>query len=188
MTKKAMIKTMQTGKYDIFQTPEYAIKPLLKYIPDNVKTIWECCDPNWSLISSILKNNNYNVVSTDITTGFDFLINKPDFEFDMIITNPPYSLKTHFLEKCYEYKKNFALLMPLTALEGVSRHKYYRKYGINILIFDKRVDFIKSKKHGVWFAVGWFIYYENKENNRIFFETLLNKYNKKNNSLPLFYI
>ncbi|MDW7973424.1 MAG: hypothetical protein RMI01_09545, partial [Thermodesulfovibrio sp.] len=86
--KKAMINHVKNEKCDLFQTPPEAVFPILKYIPDNVKTIWECCDPGWSIISSILRDNGYHVISTDKETGFDFLKKKADFHFDMIITNP----------------------------------------------------------------------------------------------------
>lgn len=71
--------------------------------------------------------------------------------FDAIITNPPYSLKDRFLERCYSFGKFFALLMPLTALEGKKRNTLYRKYGINLLVFDRRVEFLQETKRRVWF-------------------------------------
>src|SRR5690606_13775068 len=43
---------------------------------------------------------------------FNFLTDVPDFEFDLILTNPPFSLKEKFYKKCLEYKKSFALLVP----------------------------------------------------------------------------
>ena len=69
----------------------------------------------------MLSSKGYNVIGSDITRGFDFLKNNMEQHFDMIITNPPYSLKDKFIEKCYEYGKPFALLLPLTALEGIKR-------------------------------------------------------------------
>ena len=45
----------------------------------------------------------------------------------MIITNPPYSLKDEFIKKCYEWKKPFCLLLPITALEGKVRGKCLEK-------------------------------------------------------------
>lgn len=54
MMKQAMIKYMQQEKFDEIYTPEYAVKPLLEYIPKNI-TIWECCDFGSSKITQILK-------------------------------------------------------------------------------------------------------------------------------------
>jgi hypothetical protein len=150
--KNAMISYIKQIKNDEYYTPEYAIEPLLKYLPKNI-TIWECTDYGESNITSVLCGGGYNVISTK-KEDFDFLKDDPDFDFDMIITNPPYSLKDEFLKKCYEYKKPFCLLLPITSLEGSNRGNMFRKYGIEIIVFDKRIEFIKGK--GNWFNTSWF--------------------------------
>ena len=61
--KKAMIDYMKKEKNDELYTPEYAIFPLLKYLPKNIK-IWECTDYGESNITKVLKNNGYEVIST----------------------------------------------------------------------------------------------------------------------------
>ena len=150
--KKTLINYIQNEKYDELYTPEYAIKPLLKHIPKNIK-IWECTDYGRSNITKILKENGYEVISTH-KKDFDFLIDKANFEFDMILTNPPYSLKDEFISKCYEYGKPFCLLLPLTSLEGIKRGKMYDKNGIELLVFDKRIDF--NGKGKCWYNTSWF--------------------------------
>ena len=152
--KKAMIDYIKKEKNDELYTPEYAIKPLIKYLPKNIK-IWECTDYGESNITKVLKNNGYEVISTH-KKDFDFLNDETDFEFDMIITNPPYSLKDEFIKKCYEWNKPFCLLLPITALEGKNRGELFRKYGIEVMVFDGRVEFMKKK--GNWFNTSWFCY------------------------------
>lgn len=76
----------------------------------------------------------------------------------MNITNPPYSLKDEFLKKCYEYKKPFALLLPITTLEGVTRNRLFKKYGIELLVFDKRINYMSNKK-SCWFNTSWFCWH-----------------------------
>ena len=153
--KKAMIDYMKKEKNDELYTPEYAIFPLLKYLPKNIK-IWECTDYGESNITKVLKDNGYEVISTH-KKDFDFLNDETDFEFDMIITNPPYSLKDEFIKKCYEYNKPFALLLPLTSLEGINRGKMYRENGIELLVFDRRCNFIyDNAKKSNWFNTSWF--------------------------------
>ena len=142
---------MQKEKNDELYTPEYAIKPLIKYLPKNIK-IWECTDYGSSNITKVLKENGYEVIMTH-KDNFDFLKDKADFEFNMIITNPPYSLKDKFIEKCYEYDKPFCLLLPITALEGIQRGKYWRKYGIDLLVFDKRIEYMNKS---CYFNTSWF--------------------------------
>ena len=89
---------------DELYTPEYAIKPLLKYLPDPC-VVWECTDYGESNITKVLRENGFIVISTN-KEHLDFLKDTPHFHFDMIITNPPYSLKDEFLKKCYEYKNS----------------------------------------------------------------------------------
>ena len=117
--KNALINYMKHDVNDELYTPSYALKPLIKYLPKNI-TIWECTDYGSSNITKILKENGYKVISTH-KTDFNFLTDEPPFEFDMIITNPPFSLKNEFLKKCYDYGKPFALLLPITALESTYR-------------------------------------------------------------------
>lgn len=153
--KKAMIDYMKNEKNDELYTPDYAIKPLLKYLPKN-KIIWECTDFGSSNITKVLKENGFNVISTH-KKDFDFLKDTPDFEFDIIITNPPYSLKDDFLKKCYEYKKPFCLLLPITSLEGIERGKMFRKNSIELLVLDRRCNFIyDNAKKSNWFNTSWF--------------------------------
>ena len=152
--KKAMLDYIKRGVYDELYTPKYAIKPLLKFLPKNIK-IWECTDYRSSNITKILKENGYEVIKTH-KDNFDFLNDKPNFDFDMIITNSPYSLKDEFIKKCYEYKKPFALLLPITSLEGIERGKMFRNKGVEVLVLDKRIDFNGKGKN--WYNTSWFCY------------------------------
>ena len=151
--KQALIDYIKNGPNDELYTPDQAIFPILKYLKPK-STIWECTDFGNSNISKILRNNGFKVISTHIQRNFDFLKDKPVFDFDYIITNPPYSLKNEFLEKCYEYKKPF-LLLPITTLEGIERGKMFKNNGIQILVFNRRLNFMKNKK-SCWFNTSWF--------------------------------
>jgi len=73
------------------------------------------------------------------------------------VTNPPYSIKTKFLKRAFELGKPFAFLLPLTALEGKERGKLYAEYGIQLIIPNKRINFMTgSGKKSVWFQTAWF--------------------------------
>lgn len=149
--KKALIDYMKNEKNDELYTPEYAIKPLLKYLPKNA-VIWECTDFGKSNITKVLRDNGFKVVNTN-KAEIDFLQDNIDFDFDIIITNPPYSLKDKFIQKCYEYGKPFCLLLPITSLEGIERGKLWRKNGIDLLVFDRRNEFMGKS---CYFNTSWF--------------------------------
>lgn len=150
-----MIRYMLNPKYDELYTPKCAIYPLLQYLSKD-KVIWECTDYGASNITKILKENGYKVIATQ-KSEFDFLKDKANFYFDVIITNPPYSLKNEFLERCYEYGKPFALLLPITTLEGIKRGKIFRDYGLELLVLDQRINYMESKNN-VWFNTSWFCF------------------------------
>lgn len=56
---------------DEFYTPEYAIKPILKYIKPN-SIIWCPFDTEDSLFVKKFKEAGHKVVATHINTGTDF--------------------------------------------------------------------------------------------------------------------
>lgn len=161
------------GKSDEYYTPPYAVIPLLEYLPKD-KIIWECTDTSGS-ISSFLKDKGYEVVSTE--DNF-LLYNIP--KGDIIVTNPPYSIKTNFLEHAYELGIPFAFLLPITALEGFKRQEMYRRYGISLILFNKRIQF-RSDQSGAWFATAWFVHGLNLPHDINFFD--LSKINQINQRL-----
>ena len=165
--KKPMIDYMQSVINDNLYTPYGSILPLIRYIKPNQR-IWECCDCGKSKISEVLRDSGHTVYSSDIVNGFNFLKDKPSFDFDMIITNPPYSIKDDFIEMCYEYNKPWALLLPLTALEGVRRGDLFRKFGISVIVFDRRADFTGKGRN--WFNSSWFCWNIIPNNTLIFKE------------------
>lgn len=127
---------------DHFQTPVYAIAPLLKYIKGYV---YECAAGDGNIVN-FLNKNSLGCFGTDIKDGIDFL----EYElhslpqFDLIVTNPPYSLKEKFTRKCYEIGKPFALLMPITIEANLC--EMFDKHGAELIIPYQRIRFITPKQ------------------------------------------
>lgn len=119
---------------DTFETPAYAVELLLPFIPKDYQYIWECAVGN-GRISGKLCENGYVVCGSDIrykqTKNRD---NEIFFNYNFlnwgkekippviddwfmedknvcVITNPPFSIKHLFIEKCLEYNMPFALLI-----------------------------------------------------------------------------
>ena len=145
------------GAFDELYTPEEAVEMILKHIPNEVKTIWECTAIKESKIVKVLRDVGYNVITSHIEDGQDFFKYEPE-NYDMIITNPPYSLKNKFLKRAYDLKKPFMFLLPLTTLEGIERGKMFNKNGIQMLIPNKRFNFKPEKNSGAWFQTSWFCF------------------------------
>lgn len=143
------------GHANDFQTPPEALWPLLPYLKHDW-LIWECSSGKGNLVFE-LNSKGFLTIGTDILTGHDFLTFQPK-EFDCIITNPPFSLKQKFLERAYSLGKPFAFLLPLTTFEGKVRQELFKKYGVEVILFDKRINFEtpSGKGSGSWFATAWF--------------------------------
>ena len=144
------------GRTDEFFTPKYALKPLPPFLKKNW-TVWECAWGKGTLATH-LKEEGFKVIGESYK---DFLkkdlgLNKKGF--DCIITNPPYSKKDEFIKRAFEIGKPFALLMPLTTLEGIKRGALFKKYGLQLIIPNRRINFItpSGKGSGAWFQTAWF--------------------------------
>jgi len=145
-------RKLSSTKYSDLYTPFYATKLIAPYLSGKV---WECACGEGH-ITTVLNHYGLEVVETDIAFGQNFLeIDKP--LGDIIVTNPPFEQKDDFLKHCYELGVPFALLLPLTAIGGVQRGKYFSKYGLELLIPDRRINFIyDNAKKACWFHSAWF--------------------------------
>lgn len=86
-----------------------------------------------------LFGGGYNVIKSHIDEGKDFFEYEPN-SWDVIVSNPPYSIKDSIIERVYELNKPFALLLPLDSLQGQRRYKSF-KNGIQLLSFDCRIGY-----------------------------------------------
>lgn len=151
---RALGHVQRVGGADEFQTPALALEPLLVHIPSGI--VWEPACGKGNLVR-LLESRGREVVATD--KDHDFLSGAVP-GFDVIVTNPPFTLKDAFLERCYDLGKPFALLMPITALEGMKRQALYRKNGLELVLMNRRVNFETPSGNGssAWFATAWFTF------------------------------
>ena len=143
---------MEAGHSDLFGTPPIAIDILMPYLDKNWP-IWEASPGTNSSVTKRLMEHGFEVMEF----GSNFLTSEPN-EYCQIVTNPPYSIKDKFLKHCYELELPFALLLPVTCLEGGYRQSLYRKYGLKLLIPNRRFNFRtpSGRGSGSWFATAWF--------------------------------
>lgn len=138
-------------KLDEVFTPYQALMPLIPYLPKDW-VIWECAFGQGHLAKHLI-NLGYKTIGE----GGDFF--NTNLDCDVLVTNPPYSLKDEFLTRAYQLNIPFAFLLPLTALEGKRRGYLYREKGIQLIIPNKRINFIiPSGKTANWFQTAWFCY------------------------------
>lgn len=126
-------------KNDECYTPKYAVLPIIKYIPKDA-IIWCPFDTENSWYVKVARENGYKVIYSHINNGNDFFKYEPE-NYDVIISNPPFSCKDKVLKRLYELGKPFAILLPLNSLQGGARYDYF-KQGVQLLSFDKRIGFL----------------------------------------------
>ena len=157
---------------DACQTPAYALDPLFPYLIQ-FDTIWEPAAGEGLLRDAFYDYTmkDFQVIDTDLITGNNFFEYEPD-NWDCIVTNPPYSIKYQWLERCYKLDKPFALLLPIETLGAKTAQELFEAHGIEIMLLNKRINFKMPNKGweatGAPFPVAWFTWRLNMGNQLIY--------------------
>lgn len=165
---KAVKMILNSGAFDFYRNP--SIK------------ILEPCVGEGHIIKEVIdyykEKNNIEYTTLDIVDrGFsdtivcDFLNWKFDKKYDLIITNPPYSLATEFVEKSIGGLSNkgyLAMFLKIQFLEGKKREELFKKYPPKyIYVFRNRMatwnngqpkDPETGKKWATTMCHAWFIW------------------------------
>lgn len=146
---KNINKANKTGNkiQDLFETRPQDIEPIIPIInayKDNI--VYDpCC--GLSVFKEVLVANGFNhIIERDLFTT----VEKHDYytsidpEYDILITNPPYSHKKKFLTKAYESGKPFILLLPFDTLTRMSCRQLFLKYGVQVFILPHSITFLHN--------------------------------------------
>lgn len=166
-------KNSKDKKLDLRYTPSYAVTPLLEVLELQKNSfIWEPASGEGDLLESMIDREHLvDFHGTELTKGQDFFdksivpnkFGDPDFhELTGIITNPPYSIKPQWLQRCFEVTKNVALLLPVESLASSKLRTIWESNGgVSILLTDTRIDFRgeneKWYESACNFSSAWFI-------------------------------
>lgn len=129
-----MRKVFSHSNEDEYMTPQYAVDIIKPYIKSGI--VWCPFDKSDSKYVE-----TFNGIYTHIDNGQDFLTYKPDFEFDYIISNPPFSIKNEVIKKCLEYNKPFVLLLPFTMFNSIASIRLLNTFNVQFLMMDRRISF-----------------------------------------------
>ena len=136
-----------SGNNDECYTPDYGVSPILEFIPEG-QVIWCPFDMQESeYVKQISKTNE--VIYSHINNEQDFFIYEPN-HWDMIISNPPFKGKRKIFERALSFHKPFALLMTMTFMNEAAPVQLFEDRGLQLLLFDKRIEFIQpnAKQRG----------------------------------------
>lgn len=128
------------GKNDECMTPHYAVEPILEYIPEG-EIVWCPFDKEDSAFVELISQKT-KVVHSHIDDGQDFFEYEPE-NWDIIISNPPFTNKRLFFERALSFWKPFALIMTNTWLNDAAPKKLFEERELQLLMFDKRIEFIQ---------------------------------------------
>jgi hypothetical protein len=146
------------GPFDDIDTPfsatDYLIPSLRRLDQQFYENlvIWESAIPRDrpSTLGQRLKRHGFTVLGR----SRDFFTVLPAFSYDIIVTNPPFSLKEKWVAHTMTFGKSWALLLPIAAL-GV------RRSNLNVFLSEcqvilppRRIDF--TGKLSPWQYVAWF--------------------------------
>lgn len=116
-TKHALINNSYS---DEWYTPAYVVRTMLKVFPpnagDRILLPFDTAESNFTKIITA----EYDKQA--IWGIQDFLTR--DYEFDYLISNPPYSIKDKIIERCIDLGKPSVLLLPVDTLGGYKDINY----------------------------------------------------------------
>lgn len=128
------------GSNDECMTPDYGVKPIIKYIPKHF-VIWCPFDTIDSQFVKQLTTAGFKVIHSHISEGKDFYNYEPTEHWDCIISNPPFTNKKEIFERALSFNKPFALIMSNTWLNDSAPKKLFKDKDLQLLMFEQRMKF-----------------------------------------------
>lgn len=137
---------------DEYYTPSCLVEILIPYIRKWEKDfmdnngrkpiVWCPFDREESKYVQLLKSNGFNVIYSHIDDGKDFFNYEPK-EWDIVISNPPFSRKLDVMERLHSFGKPFVLLLNMMCInyQEIGESMFRMGTDIQFLIPDKKVSF-----------------------------------------------
>ena len=132
-----------TKKQDEFYTPQYAVAPILKYVPSGSRVLcpFDTSDSNFV---KMLKRHGCSVMHSHIVDGLDFW-KMSGAGFDFVISNPPYSCKGDVLQRLFDWDVPFAMLIGVVGLfESQKRFDMFQNNIFEIMYLSRRVSYFQD--------------------------------------------
>jgi len=144
--------------FDQYETPEWATRALLPHILGGL-VIWEPACGSGKM-SRILNAH----LATDIQAGRDFLQERRPEGINAVITNPPYSTATEFIDHALELMEPVggavAMLLRTDFDHAKSRRRLFAEHPAfaKKLVLTKRIQWFEDSKSSPSFNHAWFIW------------------------------
>ena len=147
------------GKNDECLTPDYGVKPIIKYIPKNA-VVWCPFDKADSEFVKQIRKNGNKVIYSHISNGQDFYTWEPKEHWDCIVSNPPFTAKRQIFERVLSFNKPFALIMSNTWLNDAAPKQLFKEKDLQLLMFEQRMKFLNNGEvqNKITFSSSYFCY------------------------------
>lgn len=141
---------------DDYQTPLWAVHAILPYFAwDDIHTFLEPCKGDGHIFKSLPKG--VKKTWRELSQGRDYLDYDPKTEFDLIITNPPFSLAMDFLERSLGQARTVAYLLRVNWLGSIDRRDFWNlNPPDHMLVLTPRPSFTGGSTDATEYA--WFIW------------------------------
>ncbi len=169
---------------DLYETPEWLTEALIPELAErfddrftrpegHLITTLEPAAGNGAIVRVLERSgligtvDAYDLVAAPNIGQWDFLTAAPEPVYDLIITNPPFSLAQQFIERSMLWRKNeksvVAMLLRVNFLGSRKRAKWLRAMPPGVFVTPKRPQFSKNK-HGKLGSdateYAWFVWQE----------------------------
>ncbi|MGL4950839.1 MAG: hypothetical protein ACRC4M_03360 [Mycoplasma sp.] len=148
------IKSACANVNDELYTPRILVEAIIPELKEKINLIekkkgskaivWLPFDTEYSEFNLVCKEHNLKTICSHITTGQDFFEYEPE-EWDIVVSNPPFSRKLEVFKKLNDLGKPWAMVMNMMALNYQEIGYYFADNPIQMLIVDKRVSFNGSQ-------------------------------------------
>ena len=147
------------GKNDECLTPDYGVRPIIKYIPKDA-IVWCPFDTRESEFVQQIRANGNKVIYSHISNGQDFYTWEPKERWDCIVSNPPFTAKRQIFERALSFNKPFALIMSNTWLNDAAPKQLFKEKDLQLLMFEQRMKFLNNGEvqNKITFSSSYFCY------------------------------
>jgi hypothetical protein len=123
---------------DEWYTDQETVNKAIGILNPNPRSVMMCpFDSEQSLFVQTLNEHGHTVLH-----GMTNFLETGNYQFDYLITNPPFSLKDQVISQVYKYGKPSLLMLPLDVLGGIKRRKMYVENGYPFFVIPaKRIGY-----------------------------------------------
>jgi hypothetical protein len=147
---------------DFYETPRWLTEAIIPHLrPYAPQRILEPAAGHGAIVRLLESAFPEAEIDTgDVSTGQDFLVHPYPADYDLIMTNPPYSLALDFIQRALDLRRTeqsvVGMLLRVNFAGGQARAPFFRRNKPSIYITPRRPDFTGGGGDATEYA--WFVW------------------------------